>query len=299
MQICRTFVKTSTVLCLLFVSYAIANDGAPSRRQSSSQFSVTQMHPALSFEKNVGQTDSRVRFLSRAGRYRVYLTSDATVLEIAKANGTKRNAALKTTLSGSNTASRISGLDIQSAPINYLVGPREAWKTGVPNYRAVKYEAVYPGIDLVYHGRDRQLEYDFDVAPHSNPASIVLNIAGAEKINSSTDGSLILETAAGEVRWAKPVAYQESAAGRKLVSASYRVRKNRVSFVLGPYDRSRQLIIDPVLIYGTYLNGNNWERATSILVDSAGYLYVLGWTSSPDFPTTPGAYQKRIPGHGQ
>ncbi|MFI5072051.1 MAG: hypothetical protein ACHP8A_14285, partial [Terriglobales bacterium] len=228
MQIRRTFVKTSAVLCLLFVSYAIANDGVPSHGQSSSNFEFNQMHPALSFEKNVGQTDSQVRFLSRAGRYRVYLTGDAAVLEIAKANSKERNVALKTTLSGSNTAARISGLDVQSAHTNYLVGPREAWKTGVPNYRAVKYEAVYPGIDLVYYGRDRQLEYDFDVAPHGNPSSIVLNIAGAEKINASADGSLILETAAGEVRWAKPVAYQESEAGRKLVSASYQVRQNRV-----------------------------------------------------------------------
>ncbi len=299
MQIRRTFVKTIAVLCLLFVSYAIANEGVPSRGQSSSNFDYTQVYPALSFEKNVGQTDSRVRFLSRAGRYRVYLTGDAAVLEIAKANSKKRNVVLKTALSGSNTTTRVSGLDIQSAYTNYLIGPREAWKTGVPNYRAVKYEAVYPGIDLVYYGRARQLEYDFDVAPHGNPSSIILNIAGAEKINTSADGSLVLETAAGEVRWAKPFAYQESATGRKLVSASYQVSGNSVSFHVGNYDRNRKLVIDPVLVYGTYLDGaKGFDRYSALLVNSAGYVYVLGSTDSTDFPNTPGAVAQKAPAEG-
>ena len=250
----------------------------------------------LTFEKNVGQTDSHVRFLSRSGNYRVYLTGNASVLEVAGKSSSKNkyDAVLRTTLAGSRSATQVEGIELQSSTSNYLVGPPQSWKTRVPNYKEIKYEGVYPGVDLKYYGRGHQLEYDFDVAPNSNPASIVLNIEGSSKITTSANGSLVLETAAGEVRWAKPVAYQERAGDRKLVSASYQVRGNLVSFKLGKYDRSKQLVIDPVLEYGTYLDGTNFERGTNMLVDSAGYVYVIGWTNSTDFPTTPGAYQRQI-----
>ena len=172
------------------------------------------------------------------------------------------------------------------------VGSRSDWKTGVPNFAAVKYVGVYPGIDLKYYSEQRQLEYDFDLAPHADPAAISFDIEGADKISTDKDGSLVLKTAAGQVRWLKPLAYQPSDNGRRLISAAYRVQRNRVRFKLGSYDAGKALVIDPVMVYGTFLDGNGFERYNNFLVDSAGYSYIVGETGSTDFPTTPGAYQK-------
>jgi hypothetical protein len=145
----------------------------------------------------------------------------------------------------------------------------------------VKYAGVYPGIDVVYYGKAGQLEYDFDIAPHSDASAIALNIAGADKITAGPDGSMALATAAGQVTWKKPLAYQDGINGRSLVSASYQVQGGRVGFKLGAYDHSRALVIDPVLVYGTYIDGaNGFDDYTDLQVDAAGSVYVLGYTDS-------------------
>ncbi len=289
MGISGKLIRKTVLVCFLSMFVFAVRGYRETPRASAS---AEQM--PLTFEKNVGQTDSQVRFLSRAGNYRIYLTGNAAFLKVAGKGSNKYDAVLRTTLAGSNSAAQVNGIELQNGTSNYLVGPQESWKTGIPNYKEVRYAGVYSGVDLKYYGRDHQMEYDFDVAPHSNPAAIVLNIEGSKTITTRADGSLVLETAAGEVRWAKPVAYQQGAAGHKLVRASYQVHGNLVSFDIGDYDRNKALVIDPVLEYGTYLDGTNFERGTNMLVDPAGYVYVVGWTSSTDFPTTPGAYQKQI-----
>ncbi len=241
----------------------------------------------LLFEQNVGQTNAQVRYLARSGRYQIYLLHNGAVLKVA---GKERDAVLRTTLRKANQNASVDGIEQQSAKTNYLLGPSKAWKTGVANFAAVKYEGVYPGIDLKYYSRQQQLEYDFDVAPQADPTMISLSIEGADKIIMDKDGSLVLKTVAGDVRWVKPLAYQQSETGRQLVSAVYRVHGNRISFKLGPYDRSKSLVIDPALAYGTFLDGSSFESYSSFLVDSAGFAYIVGWTSSSDFPITPGAY---------
>ena len=243
----------------------------------------------LLFEQNLGQTNSQVQYLARSGRYQFYLIHDGIVLKVA---GKERDAVLQTTLRNANQNAAVVGVEQQPAQTNYLLGSRGSWKTRIANFAAVKYEGVYPGIDLKYYSRQRQLEYDFDVAAHADPSMISFNIEGADKITTAKDGSLVLKTAAGEVRWLKPVAYQESDNGRHAVSAAYRLQENRISFKLGAYDSSRSLIIDPALAYGTFLDGSGFERYNSFLVDSAGFSYLVGETGSSDFPTTPGAYQK-------
>src|ERR1035438_3021293 len=172
-----------------------------------------------------------------------------------------------------------------------VLGVPATWGAG-DFLRFLEYEAVYPGIDLKYYSKQRQLEYDFDVAPHADPSMISFNMEGAKKIRTDKDGSLVLKTAAGKVRWLKPVAYQQSETGRQVVSAAYRVQGKRISFELGAYDSSRSLVIDPSLVYGTFLDGSGFERYNSFVVDSAGYSYIVGETGSSDFPTTPGAYQQ-------
>lgn len=262
----------------------------PADCQSSAQQAETlDARLPLLFEQNVGQTDSHVRYLTHSGRYQTYLLQNGVVLKVA---GKENDAALRTTLQNANPKAPVIGLDQQTAKTNYLLGDRSHWKTGVANFAAIKYEGIFPGIDLKYYGRERQLEYDFDIAPHADPSMISLNIEGANKITTDKDGSLVLNTAAGEVRWRRPVAYQQSESGRQEIAASYRIEANRISFNLGTYDKNKSLVIDPTLVYGTYLDGNSFERYNSFLVDSAGYNYILGETGSSNFPTTPGAYQK-------
>ncbi len=242
----------------------------------------------LLFEQNAGQVNAQAQYLARSGKYQVYLAHNAAILRVA---GKEQDAVLRISPVNASQASKVVGLDQQAARTNYLVGPSSEWKTGIANFAAVRYENVYPGIDLKYYGQGRQLEYDFDLAPQADPSVISLNIEGAEKVSTDDDGSLRLKTAAGEVRWLKPLAYQESASGRKLVSANYRLDGNHISFQLGDYDRTKSLVIDPAMVYGTFLDGSDFDYYHSFLVDSAGFAYIVGTTSSADFPVTPGAYQ--------
>jgi Beta-propeller repeat len=157
----------------------------------------------------------------------------------------------------------------------------------------VKYADVWPGIDLAYHGKERQLEYDFIVAPHANPSAIRLGFKGARKMRVDRHGDLVLRLAGGELRTHKPVAYQEVEGVKSIVTASYAIKAgNRVGFRLGAYDHAAALVIDPTVVYSTYLGGGNGiDNGQGIAVDATGAAYVTGNTASTNFPTTAGAFQ--------
>ena len=174
---------------------------------------------------------------------------------------------------------------------NYFIGSDpQKWLKNIPSYTGVQYRNVYPGVDLIYYGNQRQLEYDWVVAPGANPNSINLAIEGARRMHIDAQGDLVLSTEGGEVRQRKPVFYQEDGGVRKLVSGRYVIRdRNKVGFEIGAYDTSKPLVIDPVLLYATFLGGSNFEEALGIKVDSSGNAYVTGYTFSNNFPTTAGA----------
>jgi Bacterial Ig-like domain (group 3)/Beta-propeller repeat len=269
----------------------------------------------LSFEANNGQTDARVKFLLRTGGYTLFLTSDEAVLALngskgkkvlkdgpflqrapmaePKARGGARTTAEPTTaavvrmkLRNANSAAKVSGVDELAGTSNYFIGNDPAkWRTSVPTYAKVKYEGIYPGIDLVYYGNQRRLEYDFVVAPGADPRQIAFDIRGATRIRRDDHGDLQLKMGEGEIRWHKPVAYQEKDGTRQLVAADYAiVERNSVGFVVADYDASRPLYIDP-LIYTTYLGGSGMDAGYGIALDSGGSAYVVGNTCSNDFPT--------------
>lgn len=280
----------------------------------------------LSFEPNAGQTDARVKFLSRGPGYTVFLTNDEAVLALSGSNKQKQSSSAENALPlagfreissprpepGRNTAvlrmrlidanknAQVAGMDQLPGTTNYFLGqdPRN-WRTSVVNYRKVSYREVYPGIDLVYYGNQRQLEYDFVVAPGSDPGAIKVSFAGAPKARlDGQTGDLVLSTAKGDVRFHKPVAYQIEAEQsfaddrKHFVDSSFVLdAKNRVSFQLGSYDHSKALVIDPTLGYSTYLGGTGNDYATAVAVDSTGSAYVTGYTASANFPTVAGAYQ--------
>jgi Bacterial Ig-like domain (group 3)/Beta-propeller repeat len=193
---------------------------------------------------------------------------------------------LRMKLRNANLAAKVTGQDELAGTSNYFTGNDPAkWRTKVPTYAKVKYEGIYPGIDLVYYGNQRQLEYDFIVAPGADPHRIAFDVRGAKRIRQDAQGELVFKVGEAEIRWHKPVVYQEKDGGRQFVAARYAITDtNRVGFELAKFDASRPLYIDP-LIYSTYLGGSSADYGYGIAVDSAGDAYVTGYTASSDFPT--------------
>jgi hypothetical protein len=252
----------------------------------------------LLFEANRGQSDSRVKFISRGPGYRAYLTSDAIVLSLRSTNkgsakatapngssDTKR-ATISLRLVGAASNPAVMGEGIQPGRVNYFIGNHPSrWQKNVPMYRQVRYKDVYPGIDLVYYGTGQQLEYDFSVAPNSDVRQIQFEITGVSDIHIGADGALVLRTPTGEVHFQVPAVYQEVKGARVAVDGKYSLLdSNHVGFQLAAYDKQWTLVIDPVLAYSTYLAGSGDEQPSGIAVDADGYVYVVGTTDSIDFP---------------
>jgi hypothetical protein len=230
----------------------------------------------LRFEANQGQTDPSVKFLSRVSNATVFLTADEAVVRSA-------NTVLRMRLQTANRAAAVEGEQ-------ELPGPTRYYRPGVttaavPTYQRVKYSSVYPGVDLVYYGNRQELEYDFVVHPGADPRRIALAFPGTQHVSVDEDGALVLGTRRGAWRHRRPLVYQESRGGRHTVPGQYELRADHtVAFRLGAYDRSRPLVIDPVLAYSTYLSGSNSDQVWDLTVDGQGSVYLTGSTTSPDFP---------------
>ena len=262
----------------------------------------------LSFEANAGQTSSQVKFLSRGQGYTLFLTRRAEAVLVLAESPRKRTpapptdklsalvkpqpeaaspAVLRMKLVGAKRTPRVEGLDEFPGKANYFVGndPKK-WRTNVPMYAKVRAHAVYPGVDLVYYGNQRQLEHDFIVAPGADPGAITMVVEGAERLSLDAQGDLVLAMKDGEVRLQKPVVYQEVDGVRQEIPSRYTLKNaHRVGFQIAAYDASRPLTIDPVLAYSTYLGGSGGDGGFGIAVDSSGDAYVTGLTFSSDFPT--------------
>lgn len=242
---------------LINPSTKVATSASQSPADTKSQAKILDSYGKLplSFEANQGQTDARVKFLSRAGGYTVFLTGDEAVLEVKASAPNRQSSALshqpaaishqasadkrpvkssivRMQLEGANSSAKVSGSEQLPGTSNYFIGKDPAqWRTNVPTYAKVKYEGIYPGIDLIYYGNQRQLEYDFIVAPGADPRRIAFDVSGANWIRRDARGDLVLKVREGEIRWHKPVAYQEKDGARQLIAARYAVTDtNRVRF---------------------------------------------------------------------
>jgi hypothetical protein len=235
----------------------------------------------LRFEANAGQTGGQVKFLSRGRGYTLFLTSSEAVLALNK-------SALHMRLLGANSNAQATGVEELSGTVNYFIGndPKK-WRTNVPTYGKVKYGDIYPGVDLLYYGNQQQLEYDLVVAPGVDPGIARLGISGVSKIRIDQSGDLVLDTSAGLVHLRKPVAYQRTQNGRQSIDVKYALGgDDQVAFNVGSYDHSRPLVIDPVLVYSSFLGGSGSDTGAfaGIAVDSAGSAYVISSTNSTDYP---------------
>jgi Beta-propeller repeat len=252
----------------------------------------------LSFEVNQGQTVPQVKFLSRGSGYHLFLTSNEAVLALSKGSAKHRSDVLKIKLMGANLEPQVTSEGELPGKSNYLLGnDPQQWRTNITNYAKVRYDDVYPGIDMVYYGNGRQLEYDFIIAAGAAPSRIRLSVDGARKVRLDERGDLVLSIGGHEIRQHKPFAYQEVNGVKKEVEVQYVLcGKQQIEFKVAEYDKTKPLVIDPVLSYSTYLGGGGADLARGIAVDRFGKAYVTGQTASLNFPTTASTAQTTFGG---
>lgn len=267
----------------------------------------------FSFELNMGQKANHIRFLTRGREYTAFFTPNEVIFTLQE--GKKENSIspkvrkpleeqsnkynlLKMKMEGSNSDIEIIGEELLEGRFNYLIDKdTEKWITNVPTYRRIKYKEIYPGIDLIYYGNEHQLEHDFIVQPNIDPKVINLSFEGAENIEVDKDGHLIVETKTGRLKLLKPIVYQDINGKQQEIKSSYEIRRNRnVGFILGKYNNSIPLRIDPVLSYSTFLGGSNGEIGYGITTDKNRNAYITGTTASNNFPTTEGSYNDSFSG---
>src|SRR2546422_827769 len=263
----------------------------------------------LSFEANQGQTEPQVKFLSRGSGYTLFLTPTEAVLTLTKVDAhaklrisgeatlvepeKRAGTVLRMKLLGANPTPRVTGVEELCGRSNYFIGNDPAkWRANVPTYAKVEYRDVYPGVNLVYYGNQRQLEFDFIVAPGADPQRIRLGVEGADRLDLDAQGDLVVHTGGAQVRLQEPDVYQMANGVRQEIESRYVLNDDhQVEVWVGAYDTHKPLVIDPTLAYSTYLGGNSLDEGFGIAVDSLGQAYVTGVTASLACPTTAGAFQ--------
>lgn len=268
----------------------------------------------LIFEPNQGQAhldpaDTRAKFVARGSRYSIFLGSEGAILSLASKVQPKRKSgrqddpsqvrvtSIEMKLAGANPNPNMRAQEPLPGRTNYFIGNNPAkWRTGVPQFAQVSYEDVYPGINLVFYGNQGQLEYDFKVAPGSDPRAAEVEFQGARKLVLK-NGNLVIENEDGDVQLEAPRIYQEIDGRQQTVEGKFVLRgANRAGFAIGSYDRSRELIIDPIVNFSTYFGGSLDEHSTTVAVDGSFNIYITGSTTSPDIPVTPGVFQPTLNG---
>jgi hypothetical protein len=234
----------------------------------------------LRFEENRGQWDASVRFTARSAGPNLQLTARGPAFLVGPSR-------VEIGFVHGNPSPVIQPLDRMATTTNYMVGPRSRWHTGIANYGRVRYQGVYPGIDVVYYGNQNQLEYDFVLAPGANPDAIRLSFGGDVQVSLTPSGDLALSSGGAEVLQKAPVIYQDN---RPIKGRYTLLARNQVGFRLDRYDRARPLVIDPILVYCAYMGGSGADRITAMKMGPNGLLYITGYTPTSEMQWIDGAY---------
>jgi len=257
----------------------------------------------LIFEPNQGQvTDPGVKFLARGAGYSLFLDNSGAVLGMQSRSSGRGPSEhfVRMKLVGANPAAVTAGSDPLPGHSNYLIGNDPSkWHRGIPQFAGVRYDNVYPGIDLVFYGNQGHLEYDFKVAPGADPSRAELQFDGASKLELNGGDLLLTGRNEGDLRLQAPQVYQRDGDRRVPVTGRFVLRAaNRVGFQIGAYDRSRELVIDPVLTFSTYFGGSGSEISPSVAIDPAGSIYLVGTTQGSPETSTVGSPTNSFPTTG-
>lgn len=234
---------------------------------------ATMAQAPLSFERVSG---GNTRWTARGNGLRVAVGA----AEVEVALGQER---LRIRFVGANAKAPSNGLDPLPGKLNYFIGrDPKRWLRDIPTYGRVRYKGVYPGADVVWYGNQGRLEYDLELQPGADPGRIAMRFDGALKVAVDQAGDLRVEMEGGSLALKLPVVFQDGARRRERVAASYELRKGgEVGFHLAAYDRSRPLLIDPVLVYASYF-GSGFLTMQKMAVDNAGNVYIGGYARTND-----------------
>ncbi|MGL4736169.1 MAG: SBBP repeat-containing protein, partial [Cellulosilyticaceae bacterium] len=249
----------------------------------------------LIFEENKGQYDQQVRFVANATGSTLFFVQDAIVVALRQKGEALQYRYIKIQLEGANLGGTVQGSSPTIGKHHYFRGSQPT--TDVQCYGKLTYTDIYPGIDWIHYGNGKQLEYDFVVKPGVDAGQIRLSFQGVSQISLDGEGHLVLSGEMGEYKMLKPHVTVEVNGAKQSVACDYEIREDKsVGMKLESYDPSGTLTIDPILEYSSYLGGLREDRAYGIAVDTNGNACVVGSTSSPNFPTTPDAYDKVFSG---
>ncbi len=249
----------------------------------------------MMFEANQGQADAGVNFVSIGDGSTVSLRPTEITLQVATPPPSSASPKVPVPLGKANTPTvlhvRFLGASEKAEPkhdtpllckvSDYAGADPNQWHLNIPTYAAVQYQGLYGGIDVTYHGTSRELEYDFSIAPRTNPKIIRIAFEGADNLRVDEHGDLVLRVRGREMFQRKPLAYQELGGERKSVEVRYVLnRGNQVGLLVSPYDASKPLVIDPVLSYATLSGDVLADYGSHVAVDSSGNAYVAGRTNN-------------------
>jgi len=242
----------------------------------------------LSFIENRGQVSNETKFMIKASHETIYFTPSGALFALSSKNNT---SVVKMSFEGS-TPGQVIGAELLPGTANFFLGNDSSkWVTDIPTYGSIKYQSLYPGIDLVFRGTEGNLKHELLLKPEADPAKIVLAYSGQDNLSLDKDGSILIRTAEGNLTDSAPICYQDINGSRVTVEGSYRrIDDKRIGFEVKNYNKSYSLVIDPALRYSTYLGGSKDDYAYGIAVDGIGSAYVTGSTSSTNFPIA-NAYQ--------
>ncbi len=270
------FIVMGLAASALFGAGDPAANQNPSSDAAIARAAVAQL--PLRFEANQGQFDPAVRYAARNSSYSVALTAQGALLKFP---GSPK---ISLTLPGSAASPEMVPQEKMAALTDYMVGPRKNWHVGVANYSRIRYQSIYPGVDMVFYGKGSELEYDFILQPGADPNAIRLQMSGAGSLAITASGDLALETPGGQIVQHKPVIYQEDAKGaRHEVSGGYvLLSEGLVGIQLSDYDHSQALVIDPTITYSTLMGGGATETMAGMKIRQ-GLLYIVGSTGAGDW----------------